>query len=148
MWLVKGMWCDGRARALDFGGCYLLTKEALAITGITTETSSEVGSRGRVPLGDAGSFSIWYLLSWGAKKGGKDSCKTTQTASLEDFTLAGVIKYWHCGGTELCQPGLVQSWHKRQCPMVTSDKTELVVVIEKSWSWATLVLNRWTGEWQ
>lgn len=29
MWLVKGMQCDGRARALDFGGCYLLTKEAL-----------------------------------------------------------------------------------------------------------------------
>lgn len=59
MWLVKGMQCDGRARALDFGGCYLLTKEAL------DHYRDHYGDilRGRVPLGDAGSFSIWYLLS-------------------------------------------------------------------------------------
>ena len=43
--------------------------------------------------------------------------------------LAEVVECLHCGGTELCQPGLVQS-----CPMVTSEKNELVWVIEKSWS--------------
>lgn len=47
--------------------------------------------------------------------------------------LAGVIEL-HCGDTELCHPGLVQSCHKRQCPMVTSEKIELIGVIKKSWS--------------
>lgn len=70
--------------------------------------------RGTLPPGETSSFSIWHLLSWGVKKGGNDRCKA---ASLEDFMLE---EYLYCDGTELCQLQLVQSWHKRQWPMVTA----------------------------
>lgn len=128
---------------------YLLIKEALdhCRHHCGAPQSPQTWPRGMVLPVDPSSFSIWYLLNWSAQKGRKDWWKTTRTASLEDFMLAGVTEL-HCGGRELCHPGLVQSCHKGQCPMVTSEKSELIGVIEKSWTWATLGLNRWTGEWQ
>lgn len=72
--------------------------------------------RGTVLPGDASSSSILYLLSWGAKKGGKDWCKIAQTVCLEDIVQGGVTKYFHCGGTGVCQPGMVQSSTKGSAP--------------------------------
>lgn len=81
--------------------------------------------RRMVPLGDASSSYISYLLSWGAKKGGKDWCKVTQTAYLEDIVLGGVIKCLQCGGTGMCAS---QGWYNLAqkavlhgcCPMVAA----------------------------
>lgn len=59
---------------------------------------------------------ILHLLSSGAKKGGKDWCKIAQTVCLEDIVQGGVTKYFHCGGTGVCQPGMVQSSTKGSAP--------------------------------
>lgn len=52
-------------------------------------------------------------------------------ASLEDLVLLGIIKSLNCDSIEAYQPDLVQS--KRQGPMVTLVRTELVADVAKNW---------------